>query len=243
MRNPHNLRDAVQSLAEGVQHARIQYWCVRHYRRLNQERDAAFAVYGNQSPRGLHIGAADFVLENWFNTDLDPRTPGVYYLDATRPLPFPDGSFDFIFFEHMIEHIPFAAGRQLLAECRRVLKSSGVVRIATPNLRNILALISNHDPATETYLNWAVETFNLAQDPFPKALVVVNNFFRSWGHQFLYDPETMRRAMEEAGLAEIEQQRVGESAHRPLRGLERHGQAIGESMNEFETMVFEGTAP
>jgi hypothetical protein len=71
----------------------------------------------------------------------------------------------------------------------------------------------------------------------------VNNFFRSWGHQFLYDPETMRRAMEEAGLVEVVQQKVGESAHGPLRGLERHGQAIGDSINEFETMVFDGTAP
>jgi len=242
MRNPHNLRDAVHSLSEGVHHARIQYWRVRHYRRLTQERNAAFAAYRNHSPRGLHIGAANFVLDNWFNTDLDPRTPGVYYLDATQPLPFPDDSFDYIFSEHMIEHVPFRAGTNLLIECRRVLRPSGVVRIATPNLRNILALVSTCDAGTETYLTWAVQTFNLPAEPFPKATVVVNNLFRSWGHQFLYDPETMRRAMEEAGLRDIIEQPVGISAHPSLRRLERHGQAIGESINEFETMIFEGTA-
>lgn len=242
MHSPHNLRDAVSSIREGVDHARAQYWRVRHYKRLNEERDAAFAAYKSQSPRCLHIGAANFDIKNWFNTDLAPKTPGVYYLDATKRLPFPDCTFDFIFFEHMIEHIPFTAGRQLLAECRRVLERAGVVRISTPNLRNILALISSHDRETETYLNWAVKTFNLPQEPYPKAPVVVNNFFRSWGHQFLYDPETMRRAMEEASLVNIVQEKVGVSAHPLLRGLERHGQAIGDSINEFETMVFEGAA-
>ena len=239
-RNPHNLRDAIQSLGLGLDHAKAQYWRVRHCRRLTQARNAAFAAY-NHSPRGLHIGAADFVLENWFNTDLDPRTPNIHYLDATQPLPFPDGSFDFIFSEHMIEHIPLAAGRKLLIECRRVLKPPGVVRIATPNLCNILTLVENHDPLTDTYLAWAVQTFKLPTEPFPKAPMVVNNFFRSWGHQFLYDPETLSCAMEEAGFSQIIQQSVGISAHTALQGLERHGQAIGESINRFETMVFEGT--
>lgn len=242
MHNPHNVKDAVRSIQDGLHHARTQYWRVRHFRRLNEQREEAFLSYQGHLPRGLHLGAAEFVLDGWFNTDLEPRVPGVYYVDATKPLPFPDRFFNFIFFEHMIEHIPFAAGRQLLGECRRVLAQAGVVRIATPNLRTILALISNHNSETETYLNWAVKTFNLDQPGFPKAPMVVNNFFRSWGHQFLYDPETMRRAMEEAGLIEIVQQKVGVSAHIHLRGLERHGQAIGHSINEFETMVFEGTA-
>jgi predicted SAM-dependent methyltransferase len=242
MRNPQNIKDAVRSIQDGVHHARTQYWRVRHYRRLNEHRDEAFASYRNHSPRGLHLGAANFLIDGWFNTDLQPCVPGVYYVDATKPLPFPGRSFDLIFFEHMIEHIPFSAGRDLLRECRRVLAPAGIVRIASPNLRTILSLISNHDSETETYLNWAVKTFNLEQPGFPKAPMVVNNFFRSWGHQFLYDPETMRRAMEEAGFVEIAQQKVGVSAHIHLRGLEHHGQAIGESINEFETMVFEGTA-
>jgi predicted SAM-dependent methyltransferase len=230
-------------LGEGISHARVRYWCARHYQRLSHERDAAFTRYSSYSPRGLQIGAAGTTLDNWFNTDLDPRKEGVYYLDATQPLPFPDHSFDFIFSEHMIEHIPFASGLQLLSECRRVLKPSGVVRTATPNLKNILALIADHDPDVERYLDWAVETFKLPQKPFPKAPVVINNFFRSWGHQFLYDPETLREVMARAGFRDIVQQQVGTSVHVPLRGLEHHGHAIGEWINQFETMVFEGSAP
>jgi len=238
----HDFKAGVRSLREGLDHALVRYWTVRYYERLRRERDTAFSAYLSCSPRGLHIGAASVALDNWFNTDLDPRTPGIHYLDATQPFPFPDRCFDFIFFEHMIEHIPFAAGLQLLAECKRVLRPAGVVRIATPNLRNILALITARNPNAERYLRWAVETFQLPNGCYPKAPMVINNFFRAWGHQFLYDPETLREALAQSGFHDIVQQKPGKSTHPHLRRLESHGKAIGEWTNEFETMVFEGTA-
>lgn len=238
----HDFKAGFRSLREGMDHARTRYWCFRYYQDLARARDSAFVAYMKQSPRGLHIGAADVGIENWFNTDLDPRTPGIYYLDATQRFPFPDHCFDFIFFEHMIEHIPFRAGLQLLGECRRVLTPAGIVRIATPNLRNIIALIDARDPDADRYTRWAVETFQLPNGRYPKAPMVVNNFFRSWGHQFLYDPDTLREALAQSGFHDIVQEKPGASARPRLRGLERHGRAIGEWTNEFETMVFEGSA-
>jgi predicted SAM-dependent methyltransferase len=239
----HSFKLGVQSLREGITHARVQYWCARHYRRLSRERAEAFAQYRSRSPRGLHIGAQAVHLKNWFNTDLDPRGGEMYYLDATQLFPFPDHSFDFVFSEHMIEHIPFAAGLEMLRECRRVLKPCGVVRTATPNLKNILALSTNHNPDAQRYLQWAVETFSLPPEPYPKAPMVINNFFRSWGHQFLYDPETLHAALAQAGFRDIVHQQAGVSSHAELRGLEHHGDTIGEWVNQFETMVFEGMAP
>jgi predicted SAM-dependent methyltransferase len=238
----HSWKIGIRSLREGLDHARDHYWVARRYKRLSRERDAAFVSYRNRSPLGLQIGAQNNELENWFNTDLDPRTEGIYYLDATQPFPFPDHTFDFIFSEHMIEHIPFAAGLEFLRECRRVLKPSGVVRTATPNLKNILALNINHNSDVDRYLTWAVERFSLPSEPYPRAAMVINHFFRSWGHQFLYDPETLHATLAEAGFCSIVQQRPGESVHAPLRGLEHHGDAIGEWVNQFETMVFEGSA-
>lgn len=239
----HSLKIGIQSLRQGLDHARDRYWVARRYKRLSRERDAAFVSYRDRSSLGLQIGAQNNVLDNWFNTDLDPRARGIYYLDATQSFPFPDHTFDFIFSEHMIEHIPFAAGLELLRECRRVLKPSGVVRTATPNLKNILALNTNHNSDADRYLTWAVERFSLPRDPYPRAPMVINHFFRSWGHQFLYDPETLRATLVEAGFCDIVQQPPGESAHAPLRGLELHGEAIGEWNNQFETMVFEGSDP
>jgi len=238
----HQFRAAVRCLHEGIHYARTQYWYARHYGRLAPMRDAAFAAYTKQSPRGLHIGASDAALEKWFNTDLEPHSPGVYYLDATQPFPFPDRCFDFVFSEHMIEHIPFSTGLRFLLECKRVLKPDGVIRIATPNLRNIVALITARDPEADRYLDWAVETFQLPKSGYPKAPMVINNFFRSWGHQFLYDPETLQEAMAQTGFGDIVQEAPGRSSRLFLQDLERHGTVIGDWTNQFETMVFEGTA-
>jgi hypothetical protein len=127
-----------------------------------------------------------------------------------------------------------------------------VVRTATPNLKNILALNTNHNPDVDRYLTWAVEAFSLPPEPYPRAPMVINNFFRAWGHQFLFDPETLRATLAEAGFRNIVQQQPSESAHAPLRGLEHHGdaigkwgthgEAIGKWVNQFETMVFEASA-
>lgn len=44
---------------------------------------------------------------------------------------FPDASFDVILMEHLIEHVPDVAA--LLGECRRLLKSDGMIVLMTPN--------------------------------------------------------------------------------------------------------------
>ncbi len=242
-----NLKAGLGGITHGITHG-FKEACIHRedyllYWRLKRERDAAFAAYLGHTPRGLHIGAEHYILENWFNVDLKPIKPGVYYVDATQSLPFPEHSFDFIFSEHMIEHIPFDAGLRLFRECLRVLKPSGVVRFATPNLCNVVAVLNDRDSETEAYLQWAVKEFDLPGDPFPKAPVVVNNFFRAWGHQFIYDPDVLQCALEGAGFRDVVQQQVGVSAHVPLQGLERHGLVFCDFANRFETMVFEGTAP
>jgi hypothetical protein len=62
----------------------------------------------------------------------------------------------------------------------------------------------------------------------------VNNFFRSWGHRYIYDPQTLRHALAEAGFVEIEERPVGE--------LERH-LAEAPEFNEYETFVLEARRP
>ena len=209
---------------------------------MRRQRVGAYAAYSQCSPQCLHIGAEIFAIPDWFNTDLDPRCEGIYYLDATLPFPFPSGSFDFVFSEHMIEHIPFADGLKMLTECRRILKPGGVIRTATPNLLNILSLISGGN-GHEAYLDWAVEQFKLPKTPFPKAPGVINHFFRAWGHQFIYEPTMLQMAMEQAGFEGIIQCEIGASCHGALRGLERHGERWTPWINKFETMVLEGTVP
>ena len=199
------------------------------------------AAFLRTAPRRLHLGAGPNVLPGWLNTDLDARpAAGVARLDATKPFPLPDGCCDVVFCEHLIEHLSFADGGHCLRECRRVLRRGGVVRVATPNLRRIAGLAVGE---AQWYLNEAAPHLarNYPGVP-PLAAVVVNNFFRDWGHQFIYDAESLSYALESAGFADVRECAVGESEHPELRGVEHHGVLIGDRMNRFETLVLEATA-
>jgi len=50
----------------------------------------------------------------------------------------------------------------------------------------------------------------------------MNKAFRGWGHQFLYNEQTLTECLRDAGFETIEAQRYGESRHDALRGIERH---------------------
>jgi predicted SAM-dependent methyltransferase len=194
----------------------------------------------------VEIGAGNTVVEGWLGTDLRPRHRDVLEMDATEPFPFPDHSLDFVHAEHLIEHISYKQGQATLAECRRVLKPGGVVRLATPDLALLVAIYrGDAGPEGEHYLEWAYRGF-LKKAPHVHPAFLLNHNLRAWGHTFLYDAEVLRMALEDAGFVDIEQCRLGESRHDDLRGVERHhakGREARERAVRFETMVFEATNP
>ena len=169
-------------------------------------------------------------------------------MDATQPFPFPSGSFDLIFSEHMIEHVPFDQGQKMLRECFRVLKPGGKIRIATPNLQRIAALSTVSPSADQKrYASWAIEhhvPYALRADSPAddyRPAYVINNFFWGFGHYFVYDPRTLAAAMTTAGFVDPVEFDPGVSDTGELRGLETHADLIGEEFNRFETMVLQAT--
>jgi predicted SAM-dependent methyltransferase len=194
--------------------------------------------------RGLHLGCGANLIPGWLNTELTVAHAGAVFLDATRPFPLPDNSMDFVFSEHMIEHVPHAQGMNLLRESFRVLKPGGHIRIATPDLAVILGLLSA-EPNTEAseYVQW-FRARHLHDFGGAGAASVINCFFYSWGHRFIYDRFNLETSFRSAGFADLEWRIVGESAHEGLRNLEHHGDASGSPRwNIFETMILEGRKP
>ena len=53
----------------------------------------------------LHIGCGGNVHAGWLNTDLY-NSEADTYLDATKRFPFEDQTFERVFSEHLIEHLP-----------------------------------------------------------------------------------------------------------------------------------------
>jgi predicted SAM-dependent methyltransferase len=183
------------------------------------------------------------VLPGWLNMDALPLLPDVLYLDATRRFSFKDAAFDYIFSEHMIEHVSYHHGLNMLAECRRVLQPSGKIRISTPDL-NFLVNLYRCDKSElhKRYIRWSTRTFNHGTVPEDNAVFVINHFVRSWGHRFIYDEETLREAMLNAGFTNIVRCDLQESETPALRNLENEAR-LPLAFLRLETLTLEGAKP
>jgi len=195
--------------------------------------------------RRLQIGAGKNLRDGWLNTNwypLEPGGDGTIFLDATERFPLPDASFDYIFSEHMIEHVPYPGGQAMLAECFRVLKSGGTLRIATPDMAFLIDLLKPElSQLQRDYVAWAAEHF--LNDGTPATpLAVVNNFVRDWGHVFIYDKATLTECLERTGFTGVKDWAVGESDDAELTGID-HPQRMPEGFLALESMIFQAVKP
>ena len=74
-----------------------------------------------------------------------------------------------------------------------------------------------------------------------EAVYVISRFHTSWGHQIIYDRETLTRLLSQVGFKDIRPCEVGQSPHPALSGIEAHfNTSLGVEFNRLETMVVEG---
>jgi predicted SAM-dependent methyltransferase len=202
------------------------------------------AYVASHPVRKLHLGAGAGSLDGWLSTDISPLSERIVYLDACEPFPIDDAAFDYVFSEHMIEHISWQAGARMLDECFRIMKPGATIRVATPDLAVLLALYTApRDATAERYVRWITDRA-LPDVGSYKPAFVINNAFRAWGHQFLYDAELLETALVRAGFVSVRRCAYGESSDPHLRGVESHGHNVGDvAMVAFETMIFEADKP
>lgn len=219
-----------------------RYWIVVKLWRLFcliQRRHKNIHYLKSHHIRKLHIGSGENVIKGWLNTDLTPYVgTEVIFLDATHKFPFGDNTFDYIFSEHMIEHVPYEKGIFVFRECYRVLKPGGIIRIATPNLHFLIDLFKQEkSDAQKWYIQRAIDNYfpqyNICSDTF-----VINNFFYNWGHQFIYDFDILAKTLGSVGFDRVTRCMSKKSEHDALQGLESHW--TYKEFDDVETMVVEG---
>jgi len=187
---------------------------------------------------GLILGSGVHRRPGWLASDICPTGGTAIYVDGRRRLPFADGVLAYVFAEHMIEHISYTDGVYLTREIFRVLKPGGVFRVATPDLLAVARLVTNSDDlSVQEFVEVSNRAFGVVGRG--QASFSVNRFFFWWGHRFIYDQPTLEEIMRNAGFAQIDRHRPGESPEPRLRNLEIHGDAVGQHMNDYETMVLE----
>jgi predicted SAM-dependent methyltransferase len=190
--------------------------------------------------RKLHIGCGPHIIDGWLNSDYQAVPKDILQLDATSTFPIEDNKFDYIFSEHMIEHISYPQGLSMLNECFRVLRKNGTVRISTPDLPFVLDLYQNHKTDLhKKYVKSSVDHFIAEQTNGNDEVFVINNLFRAWGHQFIYDEKTLRNAMEKAGFKQIVRCDLKQSNEKSLQNLENDSRLPLGSF-QLETLTLEG---
>lgn len=241
------LSNAFQSAGlEGVEKELGKAWQQFLWRRSRKfgrvDREIHEAYLQNHEIRKLHLGCGYNELEGWLNTDLKPTSDKIAHLNATLPFPFSDGQFDYVFSEHMIEHITYPQGSRMLAECFRVLRPGGKIRVSTPDLQFVIDLHrEDRNDLQERYLRFATERY-LDSPPSAESAFVINHFVRAWHHEFIYDKKTLRMSLGNAGFTDLQECGLNESEDEALRVLE-HEARLPEGLLRLQTMTFEGTKP
>ena len=168
----------------------------------------------------LHLGCGRHRLDDWINTDsvTNGKNKGAEFLDVTEKFPYEDNSIDYIFSEHIIEHISYDEGTFMLGECYRVLKPGGKIRTSTPDLKFLIELYNDDKTDLQKqYIDYSDKNYRCGgnSDTF-----VINNFVRDWGHIFIYDEKTLKNSLLSTGFKDITSHNLMESGDEEFRNLE-----------------------
>lgn len=181
----------------------------------------------------IQFGSGKNKFPGWENTNYPEH-------DITKRLKFQSSSVDFIFHEHVLEHIDEADGFYFLKESYRILKPGGVMRIVCPSI----------DGAIDIYQNWdnidpkMKERHGKHFGPFRNANAFINHIIyfeaaryvgkkldenydqsipvknKALWHVFMYDKASLQEKLEMIGFSKIVFPEKLESEHGDLRNLE-----------------------
>lgn len=150
-------------------------------------------------------------------------------------------SFDYVFSEHMIEHIPYTGGVNMLREIYRILRPGGKLRISTPDMQFLVRLLSGETSELESaYVDWVTNEFAPFAHTSHKNIFVVNNFFYNFGHTFIYDKTLLKDLLSDAGFSVIKEVEISKSDDTELNGLENEAK-LPDGFLRLESMIFEAT--
>lgn len=162
----------------------------------------------------VNFGSGPFPLDGWINVDLDPSGRPDVVADLSRTLPFTDACADAIFSEDFVAQLEPDALRAFLAECRRMLKPEGTLRVLTPDLARFARMFLD-EPAKLVHLwTWKVGV------PLPTGTAAdVLNLGMKLAGRWQYDVETFSLVAAQAGF-DTTVSRYRESRHPAMRDVD-----------------------
>lgn len=110
----------------------------------------------------------------------------VRYLNVAKSFPYADGTFDYVYSSHLLEHLYPEQASFCLREIYRVMKEGGIVRLAVPDLDQIIASYDSQHP--EYFLEGIFE----AKQKYDKNK-----------HHWHYNETSLARRLREAEFSDI----------------------------------------
>ncbi|HTK18631.1 MAG TPA: methyltransferase domain-containing protein [Mucilaginibacter sp.] len=86
----------------------------------------------------LNLGCGSHFNKLWVNIDFSKTGEGVIAHNLLNGIPFDDNMFEVVYHSHVLEHFPKDKAIDFILECYRVLKPGGIIRIAVPDLEQIV---------------------------------------------------------------------------------------------------------
>lgn len=161
----------------------------------------------------LHIGCGEFTLPGWVNVDcIDIKKPKDYYVkfDMRNGLPsgISDSTVSYIHHEHFLEHLTREDGLRLMRTCYEKLLPGGVMRVAVPCLDHLVKKYQAND------LDWGDgwKPANRCQ--------MINEGFRLWGHQFMYNIDDLKELLLSCGFKDIKIVQFKQSDHEDFKNID-----------------------
>ncbi len=163
--------------------------------------DGSFGVLFNRFPR-IVFRAVTAILP----TRGSYRFPdNVGYLNLERPLPFGNASVDAFYASHVLEHLYLDTAKALLVECFRCLRVGGIIRIAVPNLQNMVDIYQRNRKTKADAAELLQQGLGLRDFSKPRSIVkrVLTAIADQHSHKFMYDEAALINLLVQARFTEV----------------------------------------
>jgi len=128
-----------------------------------------------------------------FDADWNPE---IYLHNLTKRFPWADESADVVYSAHTLEHFSKEGGRKFLAECHRVLKKSGIIRIVVPDLQDVVIRYQSGEIKADDFVEKLDVLYGNTGNPLKDRWAP----FLQFPHKCMYDQSRLLEIMDEVGF-------------------------------------------
>lgn len=125
----------------------------------------------------------------------DWKWPKIELVNIIKDLPDEDGSVDFVYCSHVLEHFEKYEAVKILKECKRILKKNGKIRIVLPDLDKIIKKYTDPESFNREY-------YGFDKDLYKGWLGKLKKIFIR-GHQWMYNSKSAKNLLIEAGFEKV----------------------------------------